>query len=119
MNVVIVDDNPATSMSLKRVLVGLGHRIVEHFSSGEQAIAYCSAQPPDVIMMGKKLGGSLNGIETWQKINSAREVPVIFVSENSEASTDVSDHIEEFHPSISAPVTSQDVSDALQQLLNL
>ncbi|MFO7798124.1 response regulator [Rhodohalobacter sp.] len=82
--VVIVEDDMILSMVAERVVETLGFKVVAKAASGEQAIEKIKEHQPDVLLMDIFLEGSIDGIETVSRIRSFSNVPVIYVSGNSD-----------------------------------
>jgi len=82
IELVVVEDNARLRKALKSGLEGLrAVRVVHDCGSGEEALEYCLAHPPDVILMDVQLAGQMNGIEAAVAIR--RELPrqpVVFYS---------------------------------------
>lgn len=82
--VVIVEDDMILSMVAERVVEALGFKVIAKATSGEQAIEKIKEYQPDVLLMDIFLEGSIDGIETVSRIRSFSNVPVIYVSGNSD-----------------------------------
>ncbi len=82
LNLLLVEDNHRLRAALKTGLEGTGQaHIVHDTDTGEDAIAFCIEQPPDVILMDVQLAGPLNGIEAAVEIRrELPRLPVVFYS---------------------------------------
>ncbi|MCX6047407.1 MAG: response regulator transcription factor [Chloroflexi bacterium] len=82
LNVLMVEDNHKLRVALKTGLVATGKvTIGADCDSGETALAYCRATPPDVILMDVQLAGALNGIQAAIAIRREHpRLPVVFYS---------------------------------------
>ena len=70
----LVEDNATLRQALADGLEGTGAvRVVQACGSGEAALAYCLAAPPDVVLMDVQLAGERHGIEAAVAIR--REFP--------------------------------------------
>ncbi len=81
--ILIVEDNHLLLMVHKRIIEKVGHIVTAHVDNAEDAIIEVKKQPPDLILMDIKLNGEMNGIEAVRKINKHFEIPVIYLSGNS------------------------------------
>lgn len=83
-HILLVDDDPATIQLLGRMLAGAGYL---HFAtSGEDALRFARATPPDLILLDAEMPG-MSGFEVCQALKAdpdLADVPVIFVSSHSE-----------------------------------
>lgn len=82
LNLLLVEDNERLRPALAAGLEATGALRVGHAcGSGEEALAHCLAQPPDVILMDVQLAGELNGIEAAVAIRREfPRLPVVFYS---------------------------------------
>jgi serine phosphatase RsbU (regulator of sigma subunit) len=82
--VVIVEDEFLISELYRHYLLNLGHEVLATFTNGSDAIAFFRENSADLVLMDVKLGNSEDGIETMKKINEFRDVPVVYISGNTE-----------------------------------
>src|SRR5918998_1206946 len=82
LNLLLVEDNEKLRPALKAGLESTGMlRVAHDCGSGEEALAHCLAQRPDVILMDVQLSGEMNGIETAVAIRREfPRMPVVFYS---------------------------------------
>ncbi len=79
LNVLIAEDETLTSMGLKSILEGLGHKVVGTATFGEQAVRLTETLHPDLVLMDIRLSG-LDGIAAAHKIQQSWPTPVIIIS---------------------------------------
>jgi DNA-binding response OmpR family regulator len=80
-HIVIVDDNPQSLATLKRILINQGYQ-VHPAISGEIALTLISKTLPDLILLDILMPG-MDGYEVCQRLKAdenTRNVPVIFIS---------------------------------------
>ena len=82
INLLLVEDNEKLRPALKTGLEGTGKLCIGHdCGTGEEALARCLAQRPDVILMDVQLAGVMNGIEAAVAIRREfPRMPVVFYS---------------------------------------
>lgn len=82
LDLLLVEDNERLREALKPGLEATGAvRVVHSCDRGEEALAYCLEQPPDVILMDVQLAGPMNGIEAAVAIRREHpRLPVVFYS---------------------------------------
>lgn len=85
--VLIVEDDMILMMINKKYIQSLGHQIVAAVTDGESAIKAAKELLPDYILMDIRIEGDLDGIETAEKINEFANIPIIYVSGNSDPKT--------------------------------
>lgn len=82
LNLLIVEDNEKLRPALKSGLEATGEvQVVHDTPMGEDALEFCLAEPPDVVLMDVQLAGAMNGIETAVAIRREfPRLPVVFYS---------------------------------------
>ncbi len=78
--VLIVEDEGVVALSLQSILTKMGYTVVGNAITGDEAIALARDHRPDVILMDIHIKGSLDGIQTTEKINEFSDVPVIYLT---------------------------------------
>lgn len=114
LKVLIVEDELIISLLIERMLGSLGHDVIGKVSSGEEAVAKAREQSPDIILMDIRLQGKINGIEAMAQIRESRDIPVIYISGNTDKL--YKDEIEsnEYIDFLSKPITFAALSRSLQ-----
>ncbi len=87
MNILIVEDEALLSMDLELSLKDMGHTVLESVPSGEEALSFVGRNRPDIVLIDIKLDGNLDGIETSRMIMKEYDVPVIFMTGNTDTDT--------------------------------
>lgn len=83
-NVLIVEDDMIISMVLERMIIKLGHQVVDKVITGQGAIDSFFEHNPDLILMDIQLKDDIDGICAMQKIRKKSDVPVIYITGNSD-----------------------------------
>lgn len=84
MKVFIVEDDRITQMYLEHMLLQEGHSVLGFAVAGEKAIPKIEEYKPDLILMDIELEGEMNGIDTASLIRSTSQVPIVFITGNSD-----------------------------------
>lgn len=82
--VLIVEDEKIVGLHLASILQRIGYIVVDVVSTGMEAVEIASVKKPDVILMDIGLSGELDGIEASRKIQQNIDIPVVFISGNSD-----------------------------------
>ncbi|MDT7827322.1 response regulator [Pricia sp. S334] len=85
--ILIVEDDMVIAANLSLQLTQLGYEVTGIESRGEEAVSHALANPPDIILMDINLNGKLNGIETVSAIHSENQIPIIYLTANSDETT--------------------------------
>lgn len=82
--ILIVEDDMLLSMVEERLIKKLGFKQVEKATSGSEAIEKNRDFKPDLIVMDIILNGEMDGIQVMEEIRTSSDVPVIYLSGNSD-----------------------------------
>jgi CheY-like chemotaxis protein len=85
--VLIVEDEAIVAMENKMNLTKAGFLVVGSVSSAEDALLKIAETLPDLILMDIKLKGNLNGIDAVSIIRKNNNIPVVFLTGNSDNKT--------------------------------
>ncbi len=85
--ILIVEDDMIIAANLSMQLTQLGYEVTGIESRGEEAVIHARVNTPDIILMDIQLKGALNGIETVRKIQQEVQVPIIYITANSDEQT--------------------------------
>jgi cyclic di-GMP phosphodiesterase len=80
-SILVADDDEVTAMLLKRLLTKEGHRVTVA-SSGDEALRFCAATPPDLVVIDL-LSPNGRGFEVCRKLKgqaATRFIPVVIVT---------------------------------------
>ncbi|PIQ25183.1 response regulator [bacterium (Candidatus Blackallbacteria) CG17_big_fil_post_rev_8_21_14_2_50_48_46] len=80
----IAEDDFIISLFLETVLKEAGYPVLDLLSSGESVLKAIEAQKPDCVLMDIGLSGKLNGVEVALILRQKYQVPVIFLTGNSD-----------------------------------
>jgi CheY-like chemotaxis protein len=84
LKVLIVDDDLILSLVNRKNLESKGHIVVDSVTNGAEAIEAAQKHKPDLILMDIRLNGYLDGIDTMNEIAKFSDVPVIYITGNSD-----------------------------------
>lgn len=85
--ILIVEDDMIIAANLSLQLSNVGYEVTGIESRGEEALAHALFNTPDIILMDINLKGKLNGIETVSAIQKNKNIPVVYLTANSDEST--------------------------------
>ncbi len=78
--VLIVEDSKTVVLLAEQILMRRGYRDIRSTAFGEEALAICESDPPQLILMDIMLAGEWDGITTAGKIIEKFHIPVIFMT---------------------------------------
>ncbi|MBN2157986.1 MAG: response regulator [Spirochaetes bacterium] len=82
-NILIIEDEPVTALSIKKMLEKIGYSVPEIITSGEEALERLKEMKPDLILMDITLAGAIDGIEAAIAVNENYGIPIVFLTENT------------------------------------
>lgn len=87
INILIVEDDPIIAADLEDRLVDAGYAVLGPVATGEHALEMFDRTPPDLVLMDIQLDGEWDGIETTRRIRQHYDLPIIFLTSNSDDAT--------------------------------
>jgi signal transduction histidine kinase len=87
VRILIVEDEGVVALSIQRRLEKFGYEVPLVVVSGEEAITQAKEIRPDLILMDIRLKGVLDGIAAAEKIRSQLDIPIIYLTANSDEAT--------------------------------
>jgi len=85
--ILITEDEFIVALDLQSRLQHLGYEVVGIASSGDDAILQVQDKHPDLVLMDIMLYGGMDGIDASKHIRDQFDVPVIFLTANSDPAT--------------------------------
>jgi len=82
--ILIVEDDMIIAMVLERMVKKLDHNVLDKVITGAKAIEKTLELDPDLILMDIQLKDDIDGIEAMQEIRDSSDVPVIYITGNSD-----------------------------------
>lgn len=111
--VLIVEDEMIIALLLERMVRNLGHQVIDKVVSGEEAISVVQNKQPDLILMDIRLQGEIDGIEAISRIHEISDIPVIYISGNTDALQQEKIKRTEYVEFLSKPISISDLSRSL------
>jgi DNA-binding LytR/AlgR family response regulator len=87
LNILIVEDDMLVGTHISMVLSKAGYEVMGILTRGEMVLEQLKTIKPDLILMDIKLKGEMDGIETAKAIHKDWQIPVIFLTANSDSPT--------------------------------
>ena len=87
IRVVIIEDEFAIAEDIKTYLEKNDYHVQAIFDSAECALPFIQTELPDVLLIDIKLSGVMSGIDLVKQIRSQINIPVIYITANSDHAT--------------------------------
>lgn len=85
--ILIVEDDLILSLLLEKQVQRMGYRVAAKVNSGEEAVAKIRESNPDLVLMDIKLVGEMDGVEAIVSVREFSDVPVLYLTGNSDELT--------------------------------
>jgi DNA-binding LytR/AlgR family response regulator len=87
IKILIVEDDMLIAANIALQLTKLGYEVAGIIPTGEEAIHYLEDTRPDIILLDISLRGAVDGIEVAGLAKMQGNIPVIFLTANSDETT--------------------------------
>lgn len=82
--ILIVEDEMIIGANISLQLSKLGYEVTGIVSRGEEAISHVRHSRPDIVLMDIQLKGALDGIETVNQMHRENNIPIIYLTANTD-----------------------------------
>jgi two-component system, cell cycle sensor histidine kinase and response regulator CckA len=113
----LVEDEALVALDLKRRLEGMGFEVAGQASTGEEAIQKALSLQPALVLMDIRLGGLVDGIEATEIIRRRLDVPVVYLTANSDEATLRRARVTEPHGFVLKPIRDRELRIAIEMAL--
>ena len=113
----IVEDEPIIAADLSMQLTNAGMDVLNCIDDGEEVFPWLEKHQPDVIIMDIKLFGDLDGIDVANHVNRSYDIPIIFLTSNTDMATFKRAKLSYPHAFLSKPFRINDVLHAIDLAL--
>lgn len=87
LRVLLVEDEVFVAMDAAAILSAAGHKVVGTAASADAAVTKADELEPDVVFMDIRLIGERDGIDAALEIKRRRDLPIVFVTANTDPLT--------------------------------
>jgi len=115
--ILIVDDDMLLSMVYERQIEKLGFEALDRIVDGKTAISAAKELKPDLILMDIVLKGNIDGVEVMKKIREFSEVPVIYITGNSDKFNAERAKETDYIDFLVKPITMNDLQKSVDKVL--
>ncbi len=116
--ILIVEDEMIIAANISLELTKLGYEVTGIIPRGEEALIHLKENTPAIVLMDINLKGSIDGIETVEQMQKFCNVPVIYLTANSDEAHFM--RAKETHPFafISKPFKKLDLQRAIELVVS-
>lgn len=114
IRILIVEDDMIIGAKISLLLSNLGYEVTGIIPRGEEAVLHVTDNQPDIVLLDINLKGTLDGVETANAIKRIADIPIIYVTANTDEATFI--RAKETRPFafISKPIKNIDLQRAIE-----
>ena len=87
IKILVVEDEMIIAAKISMQLTSLGYEVTGILPRGEEALVHMEENKPDIILLDINLKGKLDGIETAALMQQRNNIPIIYLTANSDEAT--------------------------------
>lgn len=87
IKILVIEDEMIIGAKISMQLTSLGYEVTGILPRGEEALIHVGENRPDIIILDIHLKGKLDGIETALQIQKQSDIPIIYLTANSDEVT--------------------------------
>ena len=87
VKILVVEDEMIIGAKISMQLTNLGYQVTGILPRGEDAILHVQENKPDLVLLDINLKGEINGIETATQLQRVADIPIIYLTANSDEAT--------------------------------
>ena len=87
IKILVVEDEMIIGAKISMQLTTLGYEVTGLLSRGEEVILHIGENKPDIVLLDINLKGKLDGIETATLLQQQHNIPIIYITANSDEAT--------------------------------
>ena len=87
IKILVVEDEMIIGAKISMQLSNLGYEVTAILSRGEEVLQHVEDNKPDIILLDINLKGNMDGIKTATQLQQKHNIPVIYLTANSDEAT--------------------------------
>ncbi|MEM1214678.1 MAG: response regulator [Bacteroidota bacterium] len=117
VKILVVEDEPIIAADLEDRLTDMGYLVMGTPAAGETALEMLEQQQPDLILMDVTLEGELTGTDTSRIIREKYNIPIIYLTSNTDKATFEQARTTRPEAYLSKPFRGRDLQNAIELAL--
>lgn len=85
--IIIVEDEALIADHIASILENANYEVIGIFDEAQSLFTFLEEQVPDLLILDINLNGDLDGVDIAYEINSKHEIPIIFLTSNTDKRT--------------------------------
>jgi DNA-binding response OmpR family regulator len=116
MNILIVEDDQVLSLMLQQMLREMGYYVIDSVTKGSLAIDKAIELDCELLLMDIMLEDDVDGIQAYECIRKIKNIPVIYITGNSDPLNKQRASKIGYFDFIAKPVIFEELQDSIQSL---
>lgn len=116
--ILIVEDEMIIGANISLQLTSLGYEVSGIVPRGEEALVHIRQNKPDIVLLDIQLKGNLDGVQTAQLMQKDFDIPIIYLTANSDDANFNRAKATNPQAFISKPFKKLDLKHAIELVLN-
>lgn len=87
IKILIIEDQPIIARDIEILLTKWGYQVIGKAESYDEAIVLFTEKKPDLALVDIRIDGALDGIETVNRFNAIRPIPIVYLTAHSDENT--------------------------------
>ena len=87
IKILVVEDEMIIGAKISMQLTNLGYEVTAILPRGEEAVLHVEENMPDIVLLDINLKGKIDGIETARLIHQIADVPIVYLTANTDEGT--------------------------------
>jgi DNA-binding LytR/AlgR family response regulator len=118
VKILIVEDEMIIGANISLQLTSLGYEVSGIVPRGEEALVHIRQNKPDIVLLDIQLKGSLDGVQTAQLMQKDFDIPIIYLTANSDDANFNRAKATNPQAFISKPFKKLDLKHAIELVIN-
>lgn len=118
-SILIVEDEMIIAAKISMYLSDLGYAVAGILPRAEDVLSHLEDNRPDVVLLDIQLKGTMNGIELAHLLRDDYQIPVVFLTANSDEATFQQAKAARPYAFLAKPFDRQELARALELTINL
>jgi DNA-binding LytR/AlgR family response regulator len=87
IKIIVIEDEFVIAEDIRTLLQDNDYTVLHVFDKAEKAYPVIIKEYPDIILVDINLGGKMDGVELVTKVKATRQLPVVYITANSDIGT--------------------------------
>lgn len=119
IHILVVEDNMIIGAKISMLLESLGYEVAGLIPRAEDALVFIEENTPDILLLDVTLKGEMDGVQLAQAIQKNKNIPIIYLTSNTDEATFERAKTTRPYAFISKPYKKLDLQRAIELTVSL